>query len=556
MYKQVLDPVGDSLFYSSLFALIPIVTLFVLLGGLRLAAHIAALVALGLAILVAIIVYEVPVDQTLLSASEGAVFGLFPIMWIVWTAIWIYNMTEATGHFAVLRRAFSGISNDQRIQAVIIAFCFGALLEALAGFGTPVAITAVMLVAVGFQPMKAAAVALVANTAPVAFGAIAIPIVTLSGLTDIPKEDLGAMVGRQTPFLALIVPLILVGMVDGWRGVRAVWPAAVAGGFTFAVAQFVCSNYVSVELTDIVASLLSAGAIIATLRVWQPADPLLGETGGAGPRPAIAGAATADARHEEEIRRRDDDHADSKKDVWEAFAPYIIIIAVFSIAQIGSIKTFLADLTQSFDWPGLDIVNADGEAPSSVTFNFNYANAAGTLLFISGLLTMLVLRVSPGRAVKVFGKTLNQMKLATITVMSVLALAYVMNQSAQTLTIGNWLAGAGGVLAFFSSIIGWLGVAVTGSDTSSNSLFGVLQQEAAIKAGIDPLLLTAGNSSGGVLGKMVSPQNLAIGAAAVGLAGREGDLFRKVLGWSLLMLLFMCILVYLQSTSVLGWMIP
>jgi lactate permease len=556
VYKQVLDPIGDSLFYSSLFALIPIVTLFVLLGGLRMAAHKAALIALALAILVAIIVYGMPVDQTLLSASEGAVFGLFPIMWIVWTAIWIYNMTEATGHFAVLRRAFSGISNDQRIQAVIIAFCFGALLEALAGFGTPVAITAVMLIAVGFQPMKAAAVALVANTAPVAFGAIAIPIVTLSGLTDIPKEDLGAMVGRQTPFLALIVPLILVGMVDGMRGVKAVWPAALAGGFSFALAQFLCSNYVSVELTDIVASLVSAGAIIATLRVWEPADPLLGETGGGGPRPAIAGAATADARHEEEVRRRDDNHADSKKDVWEAFAPYIIIIAVFSIAQIGPIKTALADLTQSFSWPGLDIVTPKGEAPSSLTFNFNWANAAGTLLFVSGLLSMLVLRISPGRSVKVFGQTLHQLKLATVTVVSVLALAYVMNQSAQTLTIGNWIAGAGGVLAFFSSIIGWLGVAVTGSDTSSNSLFGVLQQQAAIKAGIDPVLLTAGNSSGGVLGKMVSPQNLAIGAAAVGLAGKEGDLFRKVLGWSLIMLLFMCILVYLQSTSVLGWMVP
>jgi lactate permease len=556
VYKQVLDPVGDSLFLSSLFALIPIVTLFVLLGGLRMAAHWAALIALGLAILVAIIVYGMPVDQTLLSASEGAAFGLFPILWIVWTAIWIYNMTEATGHFAVLRRAFSGISNDQRIQAVIIAFCFGALLEALAGFGTPVAITAVMLIAVGFQPMKAAAVALVANTAPVAFGAIAIPIVTLSGLTEIPKEDLGAMVGRQTPFLALMVPLILVGMVDGMRGVRAVWPAALAGGFTFAVAQFVCSNYISVELTDIVASLLSAGAIIAMLRVWQPSEPLLGETGGAGPRPAIAGAATADARHEEEVRRRDDDHADSKRDVWEAFAPYIIIIAVFSIAQIGFIKTALADLTQSFEWPGLDILTTSGEAPTSQTYNFNWANAAGTLLLVSGLLTMLVLRISPGRALKVFGKTLDQLKLATLTVMTVLALAYVMNQSAQTLTIGNWIAGAGGVLAFFSSIIGWLGVAVTGSDTSSNSLFGVLQQQAAIKAGIDPVLLTAGNSSGGVLGKMVSPQNLAIGAAAVGLAGKEGDLFRKVLGWSLIMLLFMCILVYLQSTSVLGWMVP
>ena len=514
----------------------------------------ASLTALALAMLVAIIVYGVPVDQTLLSASEGAVFGLFPIMWIVWTAIWIYNMTEATGHFAVLRRAFSGISNDQRIQAIIIAFCFGALLEALAGFGTPVAITAVMLVAVGFQPMKAAAVALVANTAPVAFGAIAIPIVTLSGLTDIPKEDLGAMVGRQTPILALIVPLILVGMVDGWRGVRSVWPAAIAGGFTFALAQFLCSNFVSVELTDIVASLAAAGAIIALLRVWQPTDPLLGESGSS--QPAIAGAATHDARHEEEIRRRDDDHADSKKDIWEAFAPYIIIIAVFSIAQIGFIKTALADLTQAFEWPGLNIQNADGESPTSATFNFNWANAAGTLLFISGLLSMLVLKVSPGRAVKVFGQTLNQLKLATITVVSVLALAYVMNQSAQTLTIGSWIAGAGGVLALFSSVIGWLGVAVTGSDTSSNSLFGVLQQQAAIKAGIDPLLLTSANTSGGVLGKMVSPQNLAIGAAAVGLAGREGDLFRKVLGWSLLMLAIMCVLVYLQSTDVLGWMIP
>ena len=555
MYKQVLDPVGDSLFYSSLFALIPIVTLFVLLGGLRMAAHKAALIALGLAILVAIIVYGMPVDQTLLSASEGAVFGLFPIMWIVWTAIWIYNMTEATGHFAVLRRAFSGISNDQRIQAVIIAFCFGALLEALAGFGTPVAITAVMLIAVGFQPMKAAAVALVANTAPVAFGAIAIPIVTLSGLTEIPKEDLGAMVGRQTPFLALIVPLILVGMVDGMRGVKAVWPAAVAGGFTFALAQFLCSNYISVELTDIVASLLSAGAIIATLRVWQPSEPLLGTTGG-GPRPAIAGAATADARHEEEVRRRDDDHADSKRDVWEAFAPYIIIIAVFAIAQWGPIKDALDGLTKEFAWPGLDLLTPKGEEPSSVTFKFNWASAAGTLLFVSGLITMVVLRISPGRAMKVFGQTLNQLKLATVTVAAVLALAYVMNQSAQTLTIGNWIAGAGGVLAFFSSIIGWLGVAVTGSDTSSNSLFGVLQQQAAAKAGIDPLLLTAANSSGGVLGKMVSPQNLAIGAAAVGLAGKEGDLFRKVLGWSLIMLLFMCVLVYLQSTAVLGWMVP
>src|SRR3954467_6997819 len=263
MYKQVLDPVGDSLFASTLFALIPIVVLFVLLGGLRMAAHIASAIALAIAILIAIIVYGMPVGQALDSSLEGAAFGLFPIMWIVWNAIWIFNMTEQSGHFAVLRRSFASISDDQRIQAVIIAFSFGALLEALAGFGTPVAITATMLVAFGFKPIKAASVALVANTAPVAFGAIAIPIVTLAGLTELPKEDLGAMVGRQTPILALFVPLILVGMVDGMRGIRAVWPAAFLGGLAFAVGQFACSNYLSVELTDIVASLLSVGAIVA-----------------------------------------------------------------------------------------------------------------------------------------------------------------------------------------------------------------------------------------------------------------------------------------------------
>ena len=250
-------------------------------------------------------------------------------MWIVWNAIWIYNMTEATGHFAVLRRSFGRISDDQRVQAVIIAFCFGALLEALAGFGTPVAITAVMLIALGFQPIKAASVALVANTAPVAFGAIAIPIITLGEITGLPKEDLGAMVGRQTPLLALFVPLILVGMVDGMRGVRQTWPAALVGGFVFAIAQFACSNYVSVELTDIVASLLATGAIVALLQVWQPSEPIRGERFQRG-GPAIAGAAVADPAMEAEVRRKDDDHKDTKGEIAGAYAPYLIIIAIFA----------------------------------------------------------------------------------------------------------------------------------------------------------------------------------------------------------------------------------
>jgi lactate permease len=554
MYKQVFDPVGDSLFASALFAMLPIAVLFVLLGGLRMRAHVAALASLAVAILVAIIVYSMPIGQALDVALLGAAFGLFPIMWIVWNAIWIYNMTEATGHFAVLRRSFSRISDDQRVQAVIIAFCFGALLEALAGFGTPVAITAVMLVAVGFKPIKAAAVALVANTAPVAFGAIAIPIVTLAGLTDLPKEDLGAMVGRQTPLLALFVPLILVGMVDGSRGVRQTWPAALIGGITFAVGQFLCSNYISVELTDIVASLLSVGALVLFLRVWTPTETVT-DDGAGGMRPAIAGAATDEPLHEAEVLRRDDSTHDSREDILRAYAPYLIIIVVFAIAQWAPIKELLAKPTQSFTWPGINIQNPDGEAPTAVTYNFNWLAAAGTLLLISGLITMLVLRFSPGRALRVYGNTLDQLKWATLTVATVLGLAYVMNLSGQTVTIGLWIAGASGILGFLSPIIGWLGVAVTGSDTSSNSLFGVLQVTAAKEAGLDPTLLAAANSSGGVLGKMVSPQNLAIGAAAVGLDGQEGELFRRVLGWSLLLLLLMCVLVYLQTTAVLSWMV-
>ena len=478
-------------------------------------------------------------------------------MWIVVTAIWVYNMTVETGHFAVLRRSFGAISEDQRVQAVIVAFCFGALMEALAGFGTPVAISAVMLMALGFKPIKAASIALVANTAPVAFGAIAIPITTLSEVTGLDKGDLGAMVGRQTPFLALVVPLILIGMVDGRRGIRQVWPVAVIGGFTFALAQFACSNYISVELTDIVASLVSTGAIVLFLRVWTPGEPLIAEATGRFERPAVAGGSVHDPVMEREVTRRDDTTKDPPIDVVRAYAPYLIIIAVFSIAQIAAIKSWMAESpwTTTFEWPGLDVRSPDGEPLSSMTYNFNWLPAAGTLMLLSGLITMAVLGLRPGRAAGVFAKTVNQLKWAIVTVAAVLALAYVMNQSGQTITLGLWAAGAGGVFAFLSALIGWLGVAVTGSDTSSNALFGALQVTAAKDAGISQTLLAAANSSGGVLGKMISPQNLAIGAAAVGLAGREGDLFRKVLGWSLVLILAMCVLVYLQSTPVLEWMV-
>jgi len=375
--------------------------------------------------------------------------------------------------------------------------------------------------------------------------------VTLGQVTGMDKNDLGSMVGRQTPFLAIIVPLILVGMVDGARGVRQAWPAALTGGLVFAILQFATSNYVSVELTDIVASLGSAAAVVALLRVWQPtAEPSRFK----GPRPAIAGASAHNVALEQDIRQRKEG-GDPPLEVARAYAPYAIIIAVFAIAQIGTVHDWLGSATKSFSWPGLHVVNGKGEVVKSATFKFDWLQAAGTLMLFSGLLTMAALKINPLRAIRTYGATLSQLRWAIVTVMAVLSLAYVMNLSGQTITLGTWAAGAGGFFAFLSPIIGWMGTAVTGSDTSSNSLFGQLQVAAAHKTGISPTLLAAANSSGGVLGKMISPQNLAIGAAAVGLGGREGDLFRRVVGWSLLLLLIMCVLVYLQSTSLLSWMV-
>jgi lactate permease len=558
VYKQVLDPVSHSLGLTSIFAILPLLTLFVLLGIVRLKAQWASLCALGVALLVAIIVYSMPVGQAADAGLEGAAFGFWPIMWIVLNALWIYNMTESTGHFAVLRRAFTMISDDSRVQVVVIAFCFGALLEALAGFGTPVAICSVMLVGLGLSPLRAVAVALVADTAPVAFGAIAIPITTLGQVSGLPVQHLSEMVGRQTPFLALALPFILVFMVDGRRGVKAVWPAALTAGLVFAVLQFVVSNYISMQLTDIVASLGSAGVLVVFMRVWQPSAPGMATTPRGRQRPAIAGGSTADAAFERDVHARSaggDGPPPSRREMFLAFAPYIIIVVVLGAMSLTSVIKWLDGATTEFSWPGLHILSSAGKTPTSETFKLNWFTAAGTGLLLSGILTALVLRVNPLRALRIYGRTLAQIKWAIVTVMAVLAIAYVMNMSGQTITLGTWAAGAGGFFAFLSPLIGWFGTAVTGSDTSTNSLFGALQVAAAKQSGLSPTLLAAANSSGGVLAKMVSPQNLAIGASAVGLAGREGDIFRKVLGWSLVLVLAMAVLVLLQSGP-LSFMVP
>ncbi|MCW3813915.1 L-lactate permease [Micromonospora sp. DR5-3] len=616
-FTVVTDPVGDSVALSAIFAVLPLLTLFVLLGVLKLRAWLAGLISLAVALVVAVAVYAMPVGQALLSATEGAAFGFFPILWIVINAIWVYNLTVESGHFDVLRRSFERVSPDMRVQAIIIAFCFGALLEALAGFGTPVAITVVMLMALGFRPIHAASVSLLANTAPVAFGALATPIVTLASVSSGANDDarltvdtLGAMVGRQTPLLAVVVPLMLVALVDGRRGVRQTWPAALVAGLSFGLAQFVAANYISVPLTDIVAALVSAAAVVLLVRVWRPQTPAdLGrapatvpaargpaEAEPAGPGPVRAGHAAGTSTAAPGLagsggqappgdpwidenapagRHRADDQdlaprpadpypaagprpADTPVEVARAYAPYLIIIAIFSIANLGPVKSALAGepWTVKFAWPGLDILGGNGKALSSTTFTFNWLPAAGTLMILAGVLTALVLRVSAGRALRAYGRTYAELRYAIVTVMAVLALAYVMNQSGQTNTLGAFLAAAGGAFVFLSAILGWIGVAVTGSDTSANALFGALQVQTAARAGLDPVLLAAANSSGGVLGKMISPQNLAIAAAAVGMAGREGEIFRKVFGWSLVLLLFMCVLVALQGSPVLDWMVP
>lgn len=538
MYVQELEPVAGSLGLSALVAALPLVLVLVLLGGVRMKAHLAGLTGLLAAVLVAWLAYGMPLDQTLSSAAQGAVFGLFPILWIVVNALWVYRMTVRTRHFDILRRSFGRFSDDPRIQALVIAFCFGALLEALAGFGAPVAICSVMLVALGFDPVRAAVVSLVANTAPVAFGAMGTPVVTLAQVTGLPLDDVASVVGRQTPLLALVVPLVLVGLVDGRRGLRETWVPAVACGVAFAVAQFAAANHVSAQLADIGAALAGAGALVAVPHARVPAAE------------AVRASVLTGVRSEEL------DEDDPRREVLRAYAPYALIVAIFSVAQIPAVKDLLAGATRTFDWPFLDVAGADGRPVGGNVFALPVVSTGGTLVLIAGLGTAAVLGVHARVAVEEWLATVRELRFAILTVTSVLALAYVMNLSGQAATIGHFVAAAGAGLAFLSPVLGWFGVAVSGSDTSANALFGALQVTAARESGLSPELLAAANSSGGVLGKMISPQNLTIACAAVGLAGREGDLLRKVLPWSLGLLLVMCLIVVGQSSPVLGWMLP
>ncbi|MGT2462025.1 L-lactate permease [Sinomonas atrocyanea] len=558
-FTPVTDPVAGSVAVSALIGLIPLVVFFVLLAVVRTKAHVAGAFALLAALVVAVAAYRMPLSLAGLAASQGAVFGAFPVFWIVLMAVWLYQVTVVSGRFEDLRRIFDRIGGgDVRIQAVLIAFCFGGLMEALAGFGAPVAITATMLMAIGIKPLRAAATVLVANTAPVAFGAIAIPITTAGSLTGIPAAHIGAIVGRQTPLLAFAVPLLLLLIVDGWRGLRDAWAPALVTGVTFGLAQFLCSNYFSYELTDVVASLVGLGVAILFLRVWTPRGAEAARARLGGVRPAMAGPGATEK-------------ALSAPRVWLALFPYLLVVVVFGAANLWrlgvDLPKALASTNIAVPWPVLHsaVVAADGKPLSSTVYSFQWLSSPGTLLFLCGLAVAAVYslndgggryRVTVAGALGELWRTAVKMRFAALTIVLVLALAYVMNLSGQTVAIGTWLAGTGAAFAFLSPILGWIGTAVTGSDTSSNALFAKLQQTAGHAAGINPDLLVAANTAGGVVGKLISPQNLAIAATSVGMDGQESTILRKVLWWSLGLLLVLCTLVFLQSTPVLGWMLP
>ncbi|MFD7102522.1 L-lactate permease [Streptomyces celluloflavus] len=562
MYRQEIDPLGH-LPLSALLAALPLLVLLILLGAVRMKSHWAGLTGLAVALALAVGVYGMPLRQAADGALEGAAFGLLPIVWIILNAVWINKLQRVGGHFDIIGRAFSSLSTDFRVQTIVVAFCFGAMIESLSGFGTPIAVTALILMTIGLTPLKAAAVATFANTAPAAFGSVGNPIEALAKATSLPAGELGAMVGRQSAVIASLVPFALLMILDGRRGLRQVWPAALVAGLGFGAGQFVCSNFFVEQLTDLVAATTATGAVVLLLRFWSPVP--AGPTRPAPPRPTgppappdtprvapatttLATPATTLTTEAPGTRRR--------LEVLKAFSPYALLTVLFALTSVeGPVARFVRDRGVTFRWPGLNVLSPQGAPVTAATFDLNWLGTSGTMLLLTGVLTALVLRVPPRAALRCYGQAFRQIRWAVLTISCVLALSYVMNLSGMAISLGTCLAGLGSVFALLSGFLGWFGVALTGSDTSSNALFGGMQIAAAHRIGISPLLMAATNSTGGVQGKAAAMQNLAIAAGAVGLPGKEGDILRKVIGWSLALLAVFCVLAFLQST-VLTWTIP
>ena len=524
MWTQDYTPVSGSLALSSLAASLPIFVLLFLLGVKRTAAWIAALSGLAAAILVAVAAYGMPAGAAVGAIGYGAANGLFPIGWVVFTAILLYNITRETGKFETLKDSVGNLSQDRRLQALLIAFAFGAFIEGAAGFGTPVAVAAAMLTGLGFSPFYAAGICLLANTAPVAFGSIGTPIFMLQTITKLPLDRLSAGVGRICAPISLIVPAYLIMVMGGWPALRGVLPAAILCGVAFAGTQFTVSNFVGPELTDILASLAAIGSLIVLFKLWHPKDSfeLPGEH-------ATAGTHAAPKHH-------------TSGEVFMAWLPYLLLVAFVLVWATKPVKASLDLETIKFAWPGLhNQVNqtapvVKATAPYAAMYSFNWLSAPGTSCLFAALLSAVVLGMSPARFVRVFAGTVKQMLLPELTIASVLGLAFLMNYCGATATLGLMLSATGVLFPFFSALLGWLGVFLTGSDTSANALFGNLQVITATSLHLNPVLMASSNSAGGVMGKMISLTSVAVAAAATGMAkADESKLFRFTLRHSILL---------------------
>ena len=545
-YTPSTTAVGSSLALTALLGLLPLVVFFILLGVFKVKTHVCAIISLAAAFAAAIFAFGMPVDLALLSATQGAAFGLFPIVYIVIMAVWLYNLTEKTGRSEDVRRVFAAVGKgDMRVQALLIGFCFCGLMEGLAGFGAPVAISCAMLLALGVPAIKAALVTMVGNALNVCFGAMAIPVTTAAKLGNSSADAVGATQGRITPLFLCWIPVLLLGILDGKRGMKQAWPAALVAGVTMGLGHILAANFLSYELTAVFASLLSFASVTLLLRVWRPRTP------------------------EEQMSETSSEKLSGSR-VALGLLPYWLVVVIFAVAKLWTagidVPKALESTDVTFGWPGLDgqLIDAKGQAVKATQFTFSWLSSPGTMLLLTGLIVAFVYGKSSsggkypfsfGKGMTTLWKTVVDLKLAILTIAVVMALAYVMNFSGQTVAIGTWLAAAGGAFAFLSPILGWVGTAVTGSATSAGALFANLQSTAGAKAGISTQLLLAANEIGGGIGKIVSPQNLAIAATAIKEPGSESTLLRKAAPYSIAFIALLGMIVVLASSGTLGFLV-
>ena len=530
-WTQQYDPCGN-IFLSAFVAALPIFILLGLLAGLHVRAHVAAIAGLIASLLVAIAVFKMPAALALTAAANGAAYGLFPIGWIVLTAIFTYDISVATGQFDVLKRSIAALADDRRIQVLLIAFSFGAFIEGAAGFGTPVAISAAMLIGLGFKPLPAAGLALIGNTAPVAFGALGTPLIALAEVTKIPLDLLSMMVGRQLPLFSLIVPFWLIWVMAGWRGMVEVWPACLAAGLSFGVMQFVVSNYHGPWLVDVISSIVSIGALVGLLQVWRPKTTW---------RFADESAAT------EEI-------APTIRQTCVAWIPWLVLsvmVFVWGLPQAKSQLNALSNPEMAVPWLHLNVVRdapvVAVPTPEKAILKMNWLSATGTALFFASLISGCLLGLSPVKLGILFLGTLRRTSISLVTIAVMLALGYTTKYSGLDASMGLAFASTGFLFPFFSPLLGWLGVALTGSDTSSNVLFGNLQQITAERLGFSPILAAAANSSGGVMGKMIDAQSIVVAGVATGQNGQEGTILRYVFVHSVVLAILVGFVVAAQA---------